>query len=388
MQVEPLDLRQAQRDVVRAEDIPQIATRTPDLRLAALGFVGACALNLRIFRNLGRAGSSYGPLPEATGAETPATTIPSSVPPGVDLGPLLNFTTWLMTGLAFAILMLRIYCKTSRRRRLWWDDAMLIIAWICLAVAATMTTVSVNFGYGRHLDAISQDDLNRMPTIANAAGFTSVLAAMWSKTSFALTLARISEGWVLRLIWVIIISINLIMGSSAIMVWFSIDVPLKIKYFIFTTAYSGAMDVALSILPWKIIWHLRMTRKEKMGVLVAMSMGVFAGATSFIKVSQVPSLNSPDPIDSVQLVIFGIAESATTIIAASIPVLRALIGEGKPQHHQPPSPIPLNPISSKAPLRRPSSVATDYSIRDDASEISHVTHSHPGVPVRPASNLN
>jgi len=34
------------------------------------------------------------------------------------------------------------------------------------------------------------------------------------------------------------------------------------------------MDVLLSMLPWKIIWHLRMTKKEKIGVLVAMSMGV------------------------------------------------------------------------------------------------------------------
>ncbi|KEZ40592.1 hypothetical protein SAPIO_CDS8506 [Scedosporium apiospermum] len=307
-------------------------------------------------------------------SEVPAATVPSSVPPGVDLGPLLNFTTWLMTGLAFAILMLRIYCKASRKRRLWWDDYVLSLAWICLAVAGTMTTVSVNFGYGRHLDAIAKEDLDRMPTIANAAGFTSVLAAMWSKTSFALTLARISEGWIFRLTWIIIVSINLIMGSSAIMVWIDMDNDTKINYFIFTTAYSGAMDVLLSMLPWKIIWHLRMTKKEKIGVLVAMSMGVFAGATSFIKVSRVPTINSPDPIDSVQLVIFGIAESATTIIAASIPVLRALIHEGKSQRPKHQAPIELDSISSKVPLRRAGSVATDYSIQDDVT--------HYNVPVR------
>ncbi|PKS07448.1 hypothetical protein jhhlp_006052 [Lomentospora prolificans] len=324
------------------------------------------------------------PLDIATESDVP-TTVSSSVPPGVDLGPLLNFTTWLMTGLAFAILMLRIYCKTSRKRRLWWDDYVLSLAWVCLAVAGTMTTVSVNFGYGRHLEAIPQEDLDRMPTIANAAGFTSVLAAMWSKTSFALTLARISEGWVLRIIWIIIVSINLIMGSSAVMVWIDMNNTLKINYFIFTTAYSGAMDIALSVLPWKIIWNLRMTKKEKIGVLVAMSMGVFAGATSLIKVTRVPSLNSPDPIDSVQLVIFGIAESATTIIAASIPVLRALIREGKPERHRAPPPIELDPINSKVHLGRSNSVATDYSLRDDVSQISHTAQHHPSVP---ASNLN
>lgn len=122
---------------------------------------------------------------------------------------------------------------------------------ICLAVAGTMTTVSVNFGYGRHLDAIAKEDLDRMPTIANAAGFTSVLAAMWSKTSFALTLARISEGWIFRLTWIIIVSINLIMGSSAIMVWIDMDNDTKINYFIFTTGEYAKNRLSWLDLPRK-----------------------------------------------------------------------------------------------------------------------------------------
>jgi hypothetical protein len=38
--------------------------------------------------------------------------------------------------------------------------------------------------------------------------------------------------------------------------------------------YSGAMDIVLAVVPWKIIWALTMNRKEKIGVMVAMSMGV------------------------------------------------------------------------------------------------------------------
>lgn len=34
------------------------------------------------------------------------------------------------------------------------------------------------------------------------------------------------------------------------------------------------MDVALAFLPWKFIWDLQMSKKEKIGVVVAMSMGV------------------------------------------------------------------------------------------------------------------
>jgi hypothetical protein len=39
-------------------------------------------------------------------------------------------------------------------------------------------------------------------------------------------------------------------------------------------AFSGAMDIVLAVLPWKIIWPLTMNKTEKIGVLLAMNMGV------------------------------------------------------------------------------------------------------------------
>jgi len=74
-----------------------------------------------------------------------------------------------------------------------------------------------------------------------------------------------------------------------------------------------------------------------------------AGAASLIKVPKIQSLGAEDPSKwrptscfsssmvsdsdtgtTVQLVIWGVAESAITIIAASIPILRALLRDGKP----------------------------------------------------------
>ena len=40
------------------------------------------------------------------------------------------------------------------------------------------------------------------------------------------------------------------------------------------TAYSAAMDLALALLPWTLVWKLQMKPAEKIGVAVAMSMGV------------------------------------------------------------------------------------------------------------------
>ena len=34
------------------------------------------------------------------------------------------------------------------------------------------------------------------------------------------------------------------------------------------------MDITLSLLPWKLLWGLQMKKKEKIGVITAMSMGL------------------------------------------------------------------------------------------------------------------
>lgn len=51
--------------------------------------------------------------------------------PGVpDYGPRLSTATWLLTVFSAIFLALRVYCKLSRGRRLWWDDHFLIASWV------------------------------------------------------------------------------------------------------------------------------------------------------------------------------------------------------------------------------------------------------------------
>ncbi|CAK7226338.1 hypothetical protein SEUCBS140593_006208 [Sporothrix eucalyptigena] len=273
------------------------------------------------------------------------TTIPAADLPHDNQAPQLNFTIWLLTGLSLGFLSLRIYCKFLRGRGLWWDDYVLITSWVSLALASGFTTAATTFGYGKHLWDIQSGNFYPLNVVATFAGFFSILAAVWSKTSFAMTVLRISNGWMRWAIWFIIMSVNVVLGTSAVLQWIRCMPVQKIfdssiageclpqdvvtRYNTFSTAYSGAMDICLAVFPWKIIWSMSMNRKEKLGVLFAMSMGVFAGVASLIKVSKVGSLTNSDPSDTVQLVIWGVAESAITIIAASIPILRALLRDDK-----------------------------------------------------------
>jgi len=47
-----------------------------------------------------------------------------------DQGPRLNIVIWLLQSLATLFLALRIYCKWSQRRGLWWDDYILVATWV------------------------------------------------------------------------------------------------------------------------------------------------------------------------------------------------------------------------------------------------------------------
>lgn len=50
--------------------------------------------------------------------------------PHDDRGPAIVAVHWSMTSLATMFLGLRLYCKTLTKRRLWWDDWLLILAWV------------------------------------------------------------------------------------------------------------------------------------------------------------------------------------------------------------------------------------------------------------------
>ncbi|ORY56339.1 uncharacterized protein BCR38DRAFT_451083 [Pseudomassariella vexata] len=207
-------------------------------------------------------------------------------------GPLINTIGWTITILSFAFLALRVYCKFSRKNGLWWDDHFLIASWLCTLTHVSIISSIIALGFGKH--ELHIDPRNRSTISFNGfvAGALAILASAWSKTSFALTLLRISgrDGWLRWLLWGIIVSMNVAMISNAISLFFSCqpaakawdrslpgkcwDPQVSVVWGIAAGGYSGAMDFVLALLPWTIIMHLQMKPKEKIGVAVAMSMGI------------------------------------------------------------------------------------------------------------------
>lgn len=156
-----------------------------------------------------------------------------------------------------------------------------------VAYVITTTYAVVGAGLGTH-DGSGLNDMSAIQLLIAVSTVFSSLGASWSKTSFAMTLVRITDGWIRTLVWVIVITLNLVLTLNAIMpfIWCSPssrgwspqvrgtcwDRKIVIDYYIFGAAYSAAMDFILAMIPWSIIMKLNMAFKEKLGVAVCMSL--------------------------------------------------------------------------------------------------------------------
>jgi hypothetical protein len=83
----------------------------------------------------------------------------------------------------------------------------------------SLTTATVGYGFGKHVFVISPPNLRMLLLLGTASGTPAIMGAAWSKTSFAITMLRVTEGKVKVLIWFIIVTVNLALGGSALIAW-------------------------------------------------------------------------------------------------------------------------------------------------------------------------
>ncbi|KAJ5875716.1 uncharacterized protein N7473_013063 [Penicillium subrubescens] len=267
-----------------------------------------------------------------------------------DRGPRLVASCWSLTAAAAIFLAMRVYCKIWRGRGLWWDDHLLIISWVSLAIAVSINTYLVSLGFGRHIWTISEGNRKAISLYTILVATFGIIATTTSKTSFAITLYRIAtNAWMKYFLIFIIVSINISMN----LVWifgFAKCTPLKrvwdkavpgtcwdpsklVKFQLFAAYYSAILDFVLAFLPWQIIMGMSMLRRERLGVAVAMSLGAIAGVTGIVKSVLVVNMTSTDiTYDRVDLTIWTLTEPAASIMAISIPILRTLYRELRSSH--------------------------------------------------------
>ncbi|KAK4040973.1 hypothetical protein C8A01DRAFT_35029 [Parachaetomium inaequale] len=258
--------------------------------------------------------------------------------PHDDRCPAMLATHWGLTALATVFLALRVYCKRITSLRLWWDDWILIAAWVTILATVCLTTALVaEFKLGRHSWDLEIHDLSKFIIISSSRATFTLTSLGWTKTAFAVTLLRLTAGRTKGFVWFVIVSINITTICAPLDKVWNPAVPgscwapkVGTKVWIGLGAYSALMDFTLAALPWTFLYSISLKKREKMGILVAMSMGIIAGAVAIAKCAMLPQLGSGDSYNEVELYIWDVTESTVTVMAACIPTLRVLLRGMRP----------------------------------------------------------
>ncbi|KAK3321283.1 hypothetical protein B0T19DRAFT_478417 [Cercophora scortea] len=267
-------------------------------------------------------------------------------------GPRIVTSLTVMTGVSLLLMVLRFFCKARYGKKFGWDDHLLLASWIILVIFSALTIVAVNYGIGRRRARIPPHSLVIALELLYIGRFFGIIALAVSKSSFAVTLLHLVRGpWQRAVIWFIIISLNLVLWVCGLSLFFQCspvhkawdlnapgtcwDSRVQVNIGIGAGAYSAAMDFTLALFPTILIWHLQMGKREKLGVLLAMSLGVFAGITAIVKSYFITgTARSRDfTFSSADLLIWSASETAVTIMAASIPFLRLIVREVSQKTH-------------------------------------------------------
>lgn len=206
-------------------------------------------------------------------------------------GPELLAVVWVCVFIAGCFLSARLYVKKRHEKGFWWDDHLLMASWIMLALFAATSTYCVSVGLGSHASSSTVQQTPLQLSILIATVF-SVMGAAWSKTSFALTLLRITREGSRGLywgIWCVVVTMNVILTFNALVqfVWCTPaqaawtahmdgtcwDRNVVVRYTQFAAYYSACMDFILAAVPFAVIAKLSMRLKEKLGVITCMSLG-------------------------------------------------------------------------------------------------------------------
>ncbi|KAI1078020.1 hypothetical protein F5B20DRAFT_250731 [Whalleya microplaca] len=246
-----------------------------------------------------------------------------------------NAGVWTLTTFATIILGFRLWCRKTFAQGWWWDDCVLTVSWLALVTAAGLLSGALAAGIETRQFFI----LDQLSTTFAATATT------WSKCAFAITLWRLTSGYIPRmLLSLLVISANSLLAIGIMSIWpvacgdpkadlrpstgrcwDGAELQFMGGTFI---VYGGVVDVLLALFPWLIIRKLKLRTREKIGAVLAMSLGSLTGVVSMLRAIIQFSQSTNRYYQASFVAIFNIMEPAVTIIAQTIPMFRVLVMRG------------------------------------------------------------
>ncbi|KAK8074152.1 hypothetical protein PG994_005051 [Apiospora phragmitis] len=257
---------------------------------------------------------------------------------------VMSASIWSLTMVGGVVLALRIFAKRAPSGG---DDAAMIGAWLLQFAAAccAQRAADLGLGLGRERVNLHPSRVYQIATLALVYPNLETAVVGLARVSFALALLRLRrDRWWRLCIWLVVAGLVGVTVFALVLVRLTQCIPLqKLQYGEMegtcrgdgtavlyvgwaSGAWSAFSDFALIAMSWVVVWSVKMWTREKFGTALAMSIGVVSGGITIFRYAWI----SPGFMaDFYEYGWFGwilmSAEGMSSLIAASIPALRAFL---------------------------------------------------------------
>ncbi|KAJ8131317.1 hypothetical protein O1611_g2306 [Lasiodiplodia mahajangana] len=273
--------------------------------------------------------------------------------------PTIIATVTIAIGFSTLFTALRMYTRWFVQKRLWWDDWVMVSAWLTTIALCVIQLVMIRYGAGLKLDDVSRGKLKQFARLFTDAQEVARAAIFLAKASILLLYLRLfyPHGIHRSALWWVIwatILVNLLYTVSFVLVsllacggrssttggacsnhW---------SVLIVASAINVASDLIVLVIPIVSVWGLRLSKRRKWTLAAAFSFGALAPIISigrlWYQVSQGFDLTEITLAFTLSTLIT-IAEQTVAMIIGSAPVCSALVRKyAHKKRHLAPNPNP------------------------------------------------
>ncbi|KAK3673982.1 hypothetical protein LTR78_006184 [Recurvomyces mirabilis] len=296
--------------------------------------------------------------------------------PDVSRGPLLVRTVWVLISFSTITVFGRLYTKLRKARRLYWDDALVILALIIGIFHAAWITRGVQVGLGRHINYLSEYQRGEALRVGLWSLLMAFLSPMAGRMAFCVTLLYLAgtdprvKKWPIWIFFAgqLLVNVAVLLafytqcGSHLSIFW----TPTQVEQFAthcvnpkiqtdlgyFQGSFNTLTDAFLTALPAVLIEHTRLSLKSKIGLACLLCLSILAMIASIVKTYEARALHEilDYTYDLCPYVIWITIELNVVIIVASIPLMRPLFikSTAQPRRLRIPSQPPRSSLWSKS----------------------------------------
>ncbi|KZM28170.1 uncharacterized protein EKO05_0003596 [Ascochyta rabiei] len=244
---------------------------------------------------------------------------------------------------ALALVVVRTYIRLRRTGKLYLDDWLIVAAEILSVVDTAIAIAAVTHGWGKPSYMFTPTALKETLRLQFALQVVWIITLCLVRVSVACSLLRLETEKRWRMPLYSIMSLQVLISSSYIVIQFGQCTPISanwdnvpdvkcwdttpiVDYGWAIAAIYIVMDLALSLMPIRLIRSLHRSRTEKILVGVLMSLGLLATAVACVKMSTFNDFGKGDVMQlTIKPSMLARLEEIVGIIACSLPCLKSTV---------------------------------------------------------------